>query len=639
MLKMKTLKKIACFAMAAAMTMTSIWVATPQVKADSSVTINWNDVKQRIDGFGSSLAWSDVKMQDLISKATHDEILDKLYNPSTGIGQQIYRVRIAPDCSPSQGVYDWTHLDKMAVSMKRAKLNNPDVIFYALPWSPPYWMKDNNDQVGGKLKLDCYDDYTQYLADYLNRLKDVHGINVSIFSLQNEPMNTPDWESCELTDAQLNSLLKNNIAPTFSAQGLSSVKFMLNDKEHWKADGWDTLAADSAAFSLVDYASAHFYGGSTLVPVPTIKNAGKKLWMSEHYLYGNGTSISSTLNVAKEMHDFLTIAEVNAYLYWWGSVVDTNNSATSQLISYNSTSDTYKINSPYYAVGHFSKYIDSGYDRIGLSNHNPETDVYVSAYKKATNGNFTVVVINKNTAAKNITFNLNGFEASSVTPYRTTSTEKMVQLSDIMAGSSFAVSLPASSIVTLTGTANSAPLIDWSFNGSTTGAAPSSWTTTTTGGTVTVVEVPSASDKSAKLNDNSGSADVSMEKGFTSQSGAVTIEYDMMLPAKVDYFGANVMSGTTKAITVATAKNGYLTYRTSSGSYVTLQAYNANKWYKIKIVGDVSTDKCDIYVDGVKKATQVAFKSAVSSVDKVQFETSGPNTGTMYIDNVKVIKN
>mgnify|MGYP005836765193 CR=1 FL=1 len=184
-----------------------------------------------------------------------------------------------------------------------------------------------------------------------------------------------------------------------------------------------------------------------------------------------------------------------------------------------------------------------------------------------------------------------------------------------------------------------APLINDTFNEMTTGQAPAGWTISNSGGTVNVEYVPgSSSDRCIKQADNSTTADTKAVKSFYPQSGKFTAEFKMMMPSKVDTFNVNLKCGSTKAICFGTCNNGNLGYKNSSGTYVTLQNYNANQWYTIKIIADVATDKCDIYIDNTLKASQVAFANAVSSVDTFSADTASSNTGTMYIDNVKITK-
>jgi len=47
-----------------------------------------------------------------------------------------------------------------------------DAIFYISPWSPPAFMKDNNDRLhGGKLLPEFYQPWANYFVKYINSLQ------------------------------------------------------------------------------------------------------------------------------------------------------------------------------------------------------------------------------------------------------------------------------------------------------------------------------------------------------------------------------------------------------------------------------------------------------------------------------------
>ncbi|HRN48767.1 MAG TPA: glycosyl hydrolase, partial [Niabella sp.] len=70
---------------------------------------------------------------------------------------------------------------------------------YISPWSPPAWMKDNNNMLqGGKLKKEFYQPWADYYVKYIQALEQ-EGIPVWGLSVQNEPMATQRWESCIYT--------------------------------------------------------------------------------------------------------------------------------------------------------------------------------------------------------------------------------------------------------------------------------------------------------------------------------------------------------------------------------------------------------------------------------------------------------
>jgi glucuronoarabinoxylan endo-1,4-beta-xylanase len=103
-----------------------------------------------------------------------------------------------------------------------------------------------------------------------------------------------------------------------------------------------------------------------------------------------------------------------------------------------------------YTLGNFSKFIRPGYSRIGVSD---DGDVYVSAYKDASTGKFVIVVVNQGVSQAK-TFGLNGFTATSVTPWVTSATRNLAQQPSVAVnGGSFIATLAAESVTTFVGTA------------------------------------------------------------------------------------------------------------------------------------------------------------------------------------------
>ena len=67
-----------------------------------------------------------------------------------------------------------------------------NLTYMASPWSPPNKYKNIFNI---KLKKNKYEDYANYLVNYLNYYKDF-GINIKYISIQNEPYALQKWESC-----------------------------------------------------------------------------------------------------------------------------------------------------------------------------------------------------------------------------------------------------------------------------------------------------------------------------------------------------------------------------------------------------------------------------------------------------------
>jgi pectinesterase len=188
-----------------------------------------------------------------------------------------------------------------------------------------------------------------------------------------------------------------------------------------------------------------------------------------------------------------------------------------------------------------------------------------------------------------------------------------------------------------TGTAQATTLTDHNFNSTTTGSQPSGFAISEAGGTVRAANVPSSSNKSVFLNDTSTSGLVSLKKTFTAQTSKVDAEFKFMQPSlRNNTKVIRLLSGTTAAISIETI-SGNLSFRHANNTYTTLLGgYSANTWYSIRIVADPATDKADLYVNGMKKASSLSFYTAVSQLDGFESYTPNSTDGSHYLDDILI---
>ena len=84
---------------------------------------------------------------------------------------------------------------------------------------------------------------------------------------------------------------------------------------------------------------------------------------------------------------------------------------------------------------------------------NPVAGVYLSAY--GGNGKLVIVAINANATAASVPVYIEGQSVNSLTPYQTSASAKMAELSAVsVSGNQFTYSLPAQSITTFVATAS-----------------------------------------------------------------------------------------------------------------------------------------------------------------------------------------
>ncbi|WP_167859690.1 glycosyl hydrolase family 28-related protein [Paenibacillus cymbidii] len=182
----------------------------------------------------------------------------------------------------------------------------------------------------------------------------------------------------------------------------------------------------------------------------------------------------------------------------------------------------------------------------------------------------------------------------------------------------------------------SAPRVNYAetFDGMTTGSAPTGLNAIVDGGTVTVANVPSATNKSVKLTDSSASEGVKVSKNFAPIATTVKLQFNVMFNSTGHLNYYKLMSGSTAAVFLRTTGTS-IQALDSGGTYTTLRSFNANTWYTIKLVANPATDKYDVYINNKLEGSQLGFANAVSDIDSFAAQSHSSDSGyTSYLDDL-----
>jgi len=387
----------------------------------ADATINVSTTKQEIDGFGASSAWCGT---------INSKIMNTLFGD---LGYSILRVRI------EEGIGDnWKtgNFGSWAAELANAKAATANgAVVFASPWNPPKSMQENFTKTGDasaqRLRYDKYQEYLDYLNAYVKYMGD-NGVNLHAISVQNEPDYATDWNWW--TPTEMLDFMK-----TYA--GKINTKVIAPESFQYLKNMSDPILNDATALANMDILGFHLYGTSVsqfAYPLFQQKGvpAGKKAWMTEHYVDTDG--MTDVMALSKELHDCMVTGNMNAYVYWW--ITWPNGLA-------NSNGTIYKRA---YVLGQFAKHVRPGYHRVDAT-ATPATNVYVSAY---TGDNKVVVVaVNTGTSAVNQTFVVQGATVPQFASWQTTSSTNMAGGANVQtSGGSFVSSLPAQSITTFVGT-------------------------------------------------------------------------------------------------------------------------------------------------------------------------------------------
>jgi len=387
-------------------------LAAGLVDAQGTAFVNFGSAAQTIQGFGGATAW--------LPQLTTAQANALFSNGSAAqLGLSILRVRIDP-----AGSGNWS---TELANAQAARARGASVI--ATPWTPPASMKSNNNVVGGTLNTGSYAAFASYLESFVNFFAS-SGVPLAAISMQNEPDANVTYESCSWTGATMDKWVAGN-------SSVLTVKLIMPESESFTTSFSDPALNDPNAVGHIGIVGGHIYG-VTPQPYPNAVNKGKQVWMTEHYIANNG--IAGAMQVAREINDSMSVANYNAYVWWW--VEDW----PAESFSFGLIDANANVKPTGAAMGQYSKFIRPGYVRFN-STYNPSPNVFVTAY--AGSNHHVIVAINTGATAVNQPFTIQGATVTSLTPTRTSSSQNLAQLGAVaVSNNAFTYSLPGQSITT-----------------------------------------------------------------------------------------------------------------------------------------------------------------------------------------------
>jgi glucosylceramidase len=372
-------------------------------------------------GIGGALTDASAETFAKLPKQKQREFIDAHFDEERGIGYKLARTNIH-SCDFSSASY--TYVDegdkelksfsvaadkkfripfiKEAMAATRGRLN-----IFASPWSPPAFMKDNNDILhGGKLKPEFYQPWANYYTKFIKAYQ-AEGVPIWGISIQNEPMATQTWESCIYTAEEERDFLKNYLGPTMKREGLGDKKIIAWDHNRDLIyQRVSTLLADPKAAQFVWGIGYHWYepwsGGDPMFDNVRLVN---ETFPEKPLIFTEGCLAPFNAQKLKEwsfgeqygrsmIHDFN-----NGTVGWtdWNILLDEqggpNHVANYCFAPVHADTKTGELIylSSYYYIGHFSKFIKSGAKRIASS---PSRSQLLSTAFLNPDGKAVVVVMN-----------------------------------------------------------------------------------------------------------------------------------------------------------------------------------------------------------------------------------------------------
>ncbi|SFC11524.1 glucosylceramidase [Alkalibacterium subtropicum] len=406
----------------------SFWqpVSIKEVTDNSTthVTVDSTQTYQTWMGFGGALTESATYTMDQLPAEKKESILQAYYNKENGLGYTLGRLHIA-SCDFSLENYDYIeendetletfNMDReekwVLPTLRRAQeIAGEPLTLVASPWSPSAWMKTNGERNnGGKLKKEYYTLWAQFIARYLKEMKD-KGFETFAITVQNEPAATQTWDSCEFTAEEEAEMVKV-LSGVFKEENLDVNIIIWDHNRDIIFERADTVLSDPEANKGVWGVGNHWYMSEDFEALSKVhdKYPDKHMIFTEGCIEGGvqlgawHTGERYARNIIGDMNNWLEgFLDWNIVLDEQGGPNHVGNYCDAPIIA-DTKEKVAHYNSSYYFIGHLSKYIRPGAERVDVTLSGD--DLSVVAFKNE-DGSLVTVLLNETDKASDLVLSL-----------------------------------------------------------------------------------------------------------------------------------------------------------------------------------------------------------------------------------------
>ena len=404
------------------------------------IDIDTSTVMQAIDGFGYTLTGGSAYLINKMNAGQKSSLLNELFgNGDNSIRISYLRISIgASDLNASVFSYDdmpagqtdttLAHFNFSQDSidliplLKEILSVNPNIKIMGSPWSPPVWMKDNKNSVGGSLLPQYYSVYAKYFVRYIQQMKS-NGITVDAITPQNEPQHGGNNPSMVMSALQQADFIKNHLGPAFKTAGINT-KIIIWDHNCDNPAYPITVLDDAEAKQYINGTAFHLYNGD-IGALTTVHNAhpDKELYFTEQWT-GAKSSFEEDLKwhiknvVIGSMRNWSRIA-----LEWNlandpGYNPHTPGGCTECKGALTINGSSIIRNVSYYIIAHASKFVPPGSVRINSTTTSSLSNVAF----KTRDGKIALIVLNEGNTPLSFNTRLGGKWAAATLPAGTLAT-------------------------------------------------------------------------------------------------------------------------------------------------------------------------------------------------------------------------
>jgi glucosylceramidase len=404
---------------------------------------------QSMLGIGASLESTTCSNFFRLPPQERERVMDRLISPTSGIGMNLMRVCIGTsdftgepwysycDLPPGQKDPELAHFsiekDRAYILpvLQLARRRNPDLLFFASPWSPPGWMKSTGTMIGGQLLPEWYPAYAQYFVRFIQAYE-AEGIPIHAVTVQNEPgvdrakATDPKWHypSCHWTGEQERDFIRDHLGPALRRAGLKTRIWCYDHNYNLESKGDDpglpyprAILSDSKAAAFVDGVAFHGYVGD---PEGMTQFHSEFPKVPIHFTEGSVFTLWGAHDLIQRFRNWAS--SYNAWVIMLDDQGRPNNGpfpATHATLKLHSNTLRVEELFEFHNYGHFSKFVKRGAVRV--ASDPATTDLNHVAFRNP-DGTHVLIMANTTKEAKIVSVEIEGRRFETSAPERSVQT-------------------------------------------------------------------------------------------------------------------------------------------------------------------------------------------------------------------------
>lgn len=390
-------------------------------EASFTVMVDPSQQFQTLEGIGGALTDAAAETFARLPADKQEEFLTACFDREKGLGYTLARTHIH-SCDFSSRSYTYVKegdqaLESFSVEpdlqakipfLRRVLAKVPDLKLFASPWSPPAWMKTNQNMLrGGKLKPEYYQAWAQYYVRFFQEYEKL-GFHFWGLTVQNEPAATQTWESCVFTGEEERDFVRDALGPTLRRGGYGHLKLMVWDHNRGLAyQRGATVLSDPEAARYVWGTAYHWYVGDMGDNLGQLHDAfpDKAIFFSEGCNYPFSWSTFEDWKWG-ENYGHSMISDFNHWACGWTdwNVLLDEVGGPNHVQNYcfapihaDLRKGTLHYQNSFYYIGHFSKFLRPGARRLACTS--TQADLEATAFVNP-DGSKVAVLMNRTDRAQ-----------------------------------------------------------------------------------------------------------------------------------------------------------------------------------------------------------------------------------------------